>query len=76
MSEPAVDLDGLTSEERLELLERVWDSLGQNEKGVPVSEAQRLELDRRLESLDSDVRSGAPLGIPWEEVLQQIRSSR
>ena len=37
---------------------------------VPLTDAQRQELDRRLDDLE---RSG-PEGIPWDEVLQQIRN--
>jgi len=75
MSEPAIDLATLTHEERLRLLERVWDSLD-HERDVPFTAAQREELDRRIDSLEADVRSGKTLGIPWEEVLQQLRSAR
>ena len=35
-----------------------------------ISDEQRQELDRRLDDLE---RSG-PKGIPWEEVLEQIRA--
>ena len=37
---------------------------------VPLTSAQREELDRRLDELDRD----GPVGIPWQEVLGQIRS--
>lgn len=70
MSKPALNLDGLSPEERLQLIEELWDSLSEKPKDVPLTDAQREELDRRLDDLD---RSG-PEGIPWEEVLQQIRT--
>ena len=63
----SIDISDLTSEERLELLGDIWDSLAPEE--VPVTEAQRSELDRRLDDLEQD----GDLGIPWEEVLRQIR---
>lgn len=75
MSESAIDVASLTLEERLQLLERVWDSLD-HDRDVPVTPAQREELDRRIDSLEADIRSGETLGIPWEEVLQQLRSTR
>lgn len=68
MSEAAIDLEGMTPEERLRLLERVWDSL--SDKDVPVTEAQRKELDRRLDSLERD----GVQGIPWDEVLERLQS--
>ena len=36
---------------------------------IPLTEAQRTELDRRLDDLEAD----SDLGIPWEEVLRRIR---
>ena len=70
MSKPALNIDGLSSEERLRLIEELWESLSQSPEAVPLTEAQREELDRRLDDLE---RSG-PEGIPWEDVLQQIRN--
>jgi putative addiction module component (TIGR02574 family) len=34
-----------------------------------LTEAQRSELDRRLDDMDAD----NTLGIPWDQVLKQIR---
>jgi putative addiction module component (TIGR02574 family) len=70
MSKPALNLDDLSPEERLQLIEELWDSLRAKPEDVPLTNEQRGELDRRLDDLE---RSG-PEGIPWEEVLQQIRT--
>ena len=70
MSRPAFDIDRLSPEERLQLIEQLWESLRETPGAVPLTDAQREELDRRLDDLE---RSGAE-GISWEEVLQQIRS--
>lgn len=69
MAKPSIDLDALTPEERLRLIEEVWDSLCENPEDVPLTDAQREELDRRLDELERD---GAQ-GIPWQDVLEQIR---
>jgi putative addiction module component (TIGR02574 family) len=60
----------LSPEERLRLLEQLWESLSQTPEAIPLTSAQREELDRRLDELDRD----GPVGIPWEEVLGRIRS--
>ena len=70
MSKPELDISALTPEERLSLLERLWDSLAATPEAIPLTEAQREELDRRLDDLEAD---GA-VGIPWDEVLSRIRS--
>jgi len=68
MGKSNIDIESLTPEERLDLLEKLWDSLAPED--IPLSEAQRGELDRRLDDLESD----SVLGIPWEDVLRQIRA--
>lgn len=69
MGEAAINIDDLTPEDRLRLLERLWDSLAARPENVPFTAAQRLELDRRLD----EIERGDTAGIPWTEVLQQVR---
>lgn len=63
-----IDIDRLTRDERLELLERLWDSLTPTPELIPLTAAQREELDRRLDELDRE----GPAGIPAEEVLGRL----
>jgi len=65
-----INIANLSAEERLRLLEELWDSLSATPEAVPLTHAQREELDRRLDELERD----GPSGIPWEEVLQRIRN--
>jgi len=74
MSEPTLDIERMSPEERLELLEQLWDSLRKDPSHVTLSEAQDEELDRRLDDLEADIQSGVPLRIPWDEVLRRIRN--
>ena len=62
-----IDIAKLSAQERLELLERLWDSL--SAEAVPMTDAQKEELDRRLDDLERE----GPIGIPWDEVLDRIR---
>jgi putative addiction module component (TIGR02574 family) len=70
MSKSDLDIAALTPQERLSLLEQLWDSLAATPEAIPLTEAQREELDRRLDDLEAD----GPVGIPWDEVLSRIRS--
>jgi putative addiction module component (TIGR02574 family) len=70
MARPAVDIDQLTPEERLDLIERLWDSLSDDD--VPLTSAQREELDHRLDALDRE----GPVGIPWEQVYEELGTSK
>jgi putative addiction module component (TIGR02574 family) len=67
-----VDIASLSTEERLRLMEELWESLRATPQGIPLTSAQREELDRRLDELDRD----GPTGIPWEEVFRNIRNRR
>jgi putative addiction module component (TIGR02574 family) len=65
-----VDIVSLTIEERLRLMDQLWESLAATPEAVPLTSAQREELDRRLDELDRE----GPSGIPWDEVQRQIRN--
>jgi putative addiction module component (TIGR02574 family) len=72
MSDPAKDLHSMTSEEKLRLLEELWEELSQNPDSIPLTKAQQEELDRRINELDS----GDTRGIPWDDVLARLRGNR
>lgn len=65
-----VDITRLSAAERLALIEEIWDSLELDD--IPLTDAQREELDRRLDDLEKDPSRG----IPWEDVIQRIRNRR
>jgi putative addiction module component (TIGR02574 family) len=64
-----IDIKRLSREERLNLIEELWDSLATSQDQLDLSEAQRKELDLRLDEMDRD----SNLGIPWDQMLKQIR---
>jgi len=68
VTKPALDLGKLTRDERLELLEELWDSLSSESEPLPLTEEQEAELDRRLDALD---REGA-VGVSAEELRERI----
>ena len=65
------DVKALTVAERIELAEAIWDTVAED-AGIdvlPVSEAHRQELDRRLEDLDENPSAGSS----WEEVRSRLK---
>ena len=74
MGESPFRIEALSPAERLDLLERLWDSLRDTPARVPLTDPQRAELDRRLDALEGDVEQGRVLGVPWDEVVRQIRN--
>jgi putative addiction module component (TIGR02574 family) len=69
MSQP-LQIEKLSTEERLRLIEQLWESLRATPEAIPLTDAQRAELDRRLDELDG----GDVEGIPWNEVLRRIKN--
>jgi len=64
----SLGIDRLSVEERLVLVEDLWDSIAEESAATPLTDAQRAELDRRLtehEASPDDV-------VPWEEVKASI----
>jgi putative addiction module component (TIGR02574 family) len=72
MGKLSVDIHSLAIEDRLDLIEQIWESLCANPQSVPLTVAQREELDRRLDEMEADGGDG----IPWEQVLDRIRARR
>jgi putative addiction module component (TIGR02574 family) len=60
------ELARLTPPERLALIAQLWDSLEDNQ--LPLTAAQRAELDRRLETLDQDREEG----VTWAELRAEL----
>jgi putative addiction module component (TIGR02574 family) len=70
MSIPAIDIDKLAPEERLKLIGDLWESLRAQADAVHLTAAQKAELDRRLDSLDSGIADV----ISWDEAKRRLRS--
>ena len=69
MAKPAVDLSLLSPEERLDLIEELWESLTASQRAsTPLTSEQEAELDRRLDDLETD----GPVGISPEELRAKI----
>jgi putative addiction module component (TIGR02574 family) len=48
----------LPVEERIKLVEDLWDSIAADKKALPVTPEQRAELDRRLDAYEMDKNDG------------------
>ena len=69
MSIPAIDINKLAPEERLQLIGELWDSLCLHPETLSLTPAQQQELDRRLDSLDR----GEAEVVAWAEVKRRLR---
>lgn len=71
MATPQIDIGRLSLDERLRLVERLWESLAETPHSIPLTPPQRAELDRRLDNVDRD----AATGIPWDEMVARLRTT-
>jgi putative addiction module component (TIGR02574 family) len=63
------ELTRLTPQERLTLIAQLWDSLEDSQ--IPLTGAQRTELDSRLATLDHDQREGTTWATLKAELEQR-----
>jgi len=73
----AIEIDEirkLSVAERIQLVADIWDSLVAEGEGeaLPVTEAQRRELDERLARAEADPGAGKP----WEDVKERLLGGR
>jgi len=63
------EIQQLSVAERVQLAEEIWDSIAATPEQLPVTDAQREELDRRLVSHE---RESANV-VPWEQVREKLQ---
>lgn len=62
----------LSVPERLALVEEIWDSIAEDTEYFALTDEQRQELDRRLESF----RVNPSQGRTWEEIKAEFLNSK
>jgi putative addiction module component (TIGR02574 family) len=70
MSQPQLDFDTLSTAEKILHVQDLWDRIAAAPDEVELTEAQRADLDERLEGHRADPDCGSS----WEEVRDRIRS--
>ncbi len=58
----------LSIEERILLIEEIWDSIDEDQAGAPLTEAQRALLEERL----ADYQANPADVFSWEEVKERL----
>jgi putative addiction module component (TIGR02574 family) len=63
------ELRMLPLQDRLKIVEAVWNSIDEDGSRVPLTSQQRAELDRRMAAHEADPDSA----LTWDQVLEQLR---
>jgi putative addiction module component (TIGR02574 family) len=72
MSHLTEEAKKLSIAERINLVEEIWDSIAEENGCFELTEAQKEELDRRLESFRDDPSQGRT----WEEIRTEFLNSK
>lgn len=64
-----INIGNLSVDERLDLIDALWGSL--EDKDIPVTDMQKAEIERRLQSFDEDVKDAMPLEAFKAELNQR-----
>ena len=62
----------LSIPDRIRLVEEIWDTIAEQNEAFELTDAQKRELDRRLES----ARNNPGQGRTWDEIKAEFMKSR
>ena len=62
----------LSISDRIRLVEEIWDTIAEENEAFELTESQKRELDRRIES----ARSTPGRGRTWDEIKAEFMKSR
>ncbi|MBD3674594.1 MAG: addiction module protein [Planctomycetaceae bacterium] len=65
------EIRNLSLNERIDLVEQIWESVADEENHFELTDAQKQELERRI----ADHHQNPQSGRSWEEVKQELLQS-
>ena len=65
-------LSKLPIDERIKLVEELWDSIAAEQKALPLTEEQKTELDRRLDAYEADGNRGRLAAEAIAEIRRKL----
>ncbi|MGF1517865.1 MAG: addiction module protein [Nodosilinea sp.] len=63
------EIKSLSLEDRIHLVQAIWDSIAAEQVHLDLTDDQKQELDRRIDAYDTDPQNV----LTWEEVKAAIR---
>jgi putative addiction module component (TIGR02574 family) len=64
-----INLKQLPVEDRIRIVEDLWDSIASDQNALPLTSEQMAELDRRLDAYETD----GNLGRPAADIISELR---
>lgn len=66
----------LSIPDRILLVEEIWDTIAEENQAFELTDAQKHELDRRLELTEANSGQGRAIGRTWDEIKAEFMKSR
>jgi putative addiction module component (TIGR02574 family) len=66
---PPAGFDELSTEEKIEYVQSLWDYISSDADTVPLTDWQKRILSQRLVAFESDPNAG----VSWEELRERLR---
>lgn len=66
----------LSIPDRILLVEEIWDTIADENQAFELTDAQKRELDRRLELVRTNAGQGRAIGRAWDEIKAEFMKSR
>lgn len=76
MDDATFDYDSIPVLDRIRLVEDIWDSIAASSDEVPVTDAQRTELDRRRQVHEADPQPPVSWTDARARISEKLRSCR
>ena len=65
-------LHDLSIDEKIQLIEELWDSIAADQASLPLTEEQKAELDARVDEFEADGDLGREATIVLDEIRQRL----
>lgn len=67
-----IKLSKLPLDERIKLVEELWDSIASEQKALPLTAEQKAEIDRRLDAYAADGNRGRPAADAIADIRRKL----
>ncbi|HVK15598.1 MAG TPA: addiction module protein [Fimbriiglobus sp.] len=72
LSATLAQINMLSPDDRIRLVQAIWDSIPEEDRAPDLTDEQKAELDRRL----ADLRANPQIGLTWEQVKARVKGGR
>ena len=69
LSATLAQINTLSPDDRIRLVQAIWDSIPEEARTPDLTDQQKAELDRRL----ADLRASQQIGLTWQQVKARVK---